>query len=70
MQIHKWLKIEFEPLCFFFGLFSIFFKMVIATVEEATKRIVDICVFSPKLEEVLSFLLKEHLSFKESTKKG
>ena len=54
----------------FFGVFSIFFKMVIATVEEATKRIVDICVFSPKLEEVLSFLLKEHLSFKESTKKG
>ena len=44
--------------------------MVLNTVEEAQKRITDIGGFSAKLEEVFSFLLKEHLAFKDASKKG
>ena len=44
--------------------------MVLNTLEEAQKRITDFAVFSPKLEEVLTFLLKEHLAFKDASKKG
>ena len=44
--------------------------MVLNSVEEAQKRILDIGGFSNKLEEILSFLLKEHLSLKETSKKG
>merc|ERR1712241_1206384 len=43
--------------------------MVLNTVEEAQKRITDIGGFSAKLEEVFSFLLKEHLAFKDASKK-
>ena len=44
--------------------------MVLNSVEEAQKRITDIGGFSAKLEEVFSFLLKEHLAFKDASKKG
>ena len=43
--------------------------MVLNTVEEAQKRISEIGGFSQKLEEVLSFVLKEHLTWKEASKK-
>ena len=43
--------------------------MVVNTVDEAQKRIGEIGGFSSKLEEVLQFLLKEHLSWKEASKK-
>ena len=43
--------------------------MVLNSVEEAQKRIAEIGGFSAKLEEVLSYLFKEHLAFKEISKK-
>ena len=43
--------------------------MVISSMDEARKRISDISDFSVKLSEVLEFLVKDNLEFKNTVKK-